>query len=187
VTSPRVRLVGDDDAGGAAAALARVGGALGRVPVLYRALANAPALLDAWIAMGWTLRKEVTADRALCELAVLRVAQLSGSDYVWRSHHRMAQQVGVTREQVESLAQWRDGPHFGEVERAVLALADELAQQADVSDATWSAVAAHLGDRAAVEVVLTVSWYACVARTVAALGVPLEPGHAHVPAVPEAR
>jgi 4-carboxymuconolactone decarboxylase len=182
--APRVGLTGDD--GPAAATLARVRAEAGGVPVVYRALGNAPTLLDAWIGLGWTLRKDVVADRALCELAVLRVAQLCGSDYVWRSHYRMALKEGVPQDQVDALGSWRTSDAYGQVQRAVLALTDELTLQVEATDGTWAAVAAHLGDREAVEVVLTVSWYACVARTVAALRIPLEPHHVKVPAVPVA-
>ena len=43
---------------------------------------------------------QTAADTALCELAILRVAQLTGSDYVWRSHYRLATRAGVTEQQL---------------------------------------------------------------------------------------
>ncbi|MCU1692308.1 MAG: carboxymuconolactone decarboxylase family protein [Frankiales bacterium] len=180
----RVALLDDADDGPVAATFARVRAEAGGVPVLYRALGNAPAVLDAWIGIGWTLRKEVAADRGLGELAVLRVAQLCRCDYVWRSHHRMALRAGARPEQVEALADWRASKEFDDAERAVLQLVDEVTVDGDATDATWAAVEQHLGDREAVEVVVTVGWYACVARTVLALRIPLEPHHARVPAVP---
>jgi 4-carboxymuconolactone decarboxylase len=179
---PRVGLVPDD--GPAAETLARVQAEAGGVPVIYRALGNAPALLEAWIGLGWTLRKDVQADRALCELVVLRVAQLTGCDYVWRSHYRMALKEGVRQEQVDELASWVASEHFSPQERSVLAMTDELTIAAAVGEDVWSAAAAELSDRATVELVLTAAWYSCVARTVAALRIPLEPHHARVPSVP---
>lgn len=173
-----------DDEGPAAELFARVRAEAGGLPVVYRALGNAPALLQAWIGLGWTLRKEVEADRALCELLVLRVAQLTGSEYVWRSHYRMAIKEGVRQEQVDELAAWPSSRSFSEQERSALAMADQLTLAAEVDDDVWSRLAVGLADRQRVELVLTVSWYACVARAVAALGIPLEPHHARVPELP---
>jgi alkylhydroperoxidase family enzyme len=183
-TAPRVGLAGEAAGQPAAELFDRIRAEAGGVPIIYRALGNAPALLDAWIGLGWTLRKDVHADRALCELAVLRVAQLCGSDYVWRSHYKMALKEGVRQEQVDALVNWPDSDPFDERERAVLTLADELTGTGEATDPTWAGVTAHLGDREAVELVLTVSWYGCVARTVSALRIPLEPHHHRVPAVP---
>jgi 4-carboxymuconolactone decarboxylase len=185
VDPPRVGLAADD--GPAAETLARLQAEAGGVPVIYRALGNAPALLEAWIGVGWTLRKDVDADRALCELVVLRVAQLTGSDYVWRSHYRMALKEGVRQEQVDELAAWSASAHFSAQERSVLAMTDELTAGAGVDDDVWSAAVAELADRETVELVLTAAWYSCVARTVAALRIPLEPHHSRVPPVPQLR
>jgi alkylhydroperoxidase family enzyme len=168
------------------AVYAKVEGSVGAVPAMYRALANSPAILAGWIDFAWTLRTDATSDRALRELAILRVAQLTASEYVWRSHWRLALKAGAAEPKLRALHDWADSDLFDDPERSVLGLADELTATAAVGDQTWAGVAAFLDDRQAVELVMTVSWYCCVARMAAALAIPPEDYHAGVPGLPAA-
>lgn len=156
----------------------------GGVPRLYQALGAAPDLLRGWIDFAWALRADALSSRALRELAILRCAQLCGSDYVWRSHVRLAVEAGVTEAKLAAVASAQGADAvFEPVERAVLALTAELVA-GGVADATWDNAAAYLDEQMMVELVLTISWYAHVARVVDALGIPLEGYHAKVPPVP---
>jgi alkylhydroperoxidase family enzyme len=159
----------------------RVTKSAGAVPTMYQALGNSPEILDAWIGLGWGLRSASTADRGLHELVILRVAQLTRSEYVWRSHWRPALKSGVDEVKLHALEQWRDCDLFTGSERAVLAMADALAQDVAVPDDIWSEIATRFDDRQRVELVMTVSWYCCVARFAAGLQVPLEEQHARIP------
>jgi 4-carboxymuconolactone decarboxylase len=160
---------------------ARVQGVMPSVPAIYQALGNAPDILDAWIGLGWQLRAGAGADRGLYELAILRVAQLTSSEYVWRSHWREAIRAGVGEPKLRGLAAWPGSELFSDLERAVLALTDELTESASADDATWAPIAEALDDRRAVELVMTVAWYCCVARVAAGLAVPLDAQRASVP------
>ncbi|WP_432199075.1 carboxymuconolactone decarboxylase family protein [Streptomyces sp. bgisy027] len=163
----------------------RVGRTVGSVPTMYQALGHSPEILDGWIGLGWSLRADAASDRELRELAILRVAQLTRSEYVWRSHWRQALQAGSTEPKLLALGEWRDSGPFTPLERTVLALTDELTETGKVDDATWTPVAELLDDRQIVELVMTVSWYCCVARVAAGLAVPLEDHHARVPGLTE--
>lgn len=183
--SSRVTLRADPDGDLALAAIYdQVTHDAGGVPKLYQALGAAPALLRGWIDFAWALRADSRSSRALRELAILRCAQLCHSDYVWRSHVRLATKAGLAEDKVAALAgtdvEWS---LFDPVERVVLNLTAEVFDAA-VTDATWDEAAAHLAEHELVELVLTVSWYAHVARVVDALGVPLESHHHRVPSVP---
>jgi 4-carboxymuconolactone decarboxylase len=179
---PRVRLRPSpaDDAR-LAAIYDRVTKSAGAVPTMYQALGNSPEILDAWIGLGWGLRSASTADRGLHELVILRVAQLTRSDYVWRSHWRPALKSGIDEARLHALDQWRERNLFTGSERAVLALADALTQDVAVPDDVWSEIATRFDDRQRVELVMTISWYCCVARFAAGLEVPLEEQHAQIP------
>ena len=85
---------------------------------LYRALAHAPRLLEAWIDFSWALREHCETPRALRELIILRTAQLMLSPYEWHQHRRMAAEAGVQEYQVAELAMWRTSPAFNDAERA---------------------------------------------------------------------
>jgi AhpD family alkylhydroperoxidase len=180
----RVTLRDGGDSEELTALFGRIEGTVGGVPTLYRALANAPGLLEGWIDFAWRLRNEATSDRGLRELAILRVAQLSGSDYVWRSHWKLARRAGVSDEQLAALGSWRESDLFSDVERAVLQLTDELTSDVAVDDTTWAAFHAGFDDRQAVEIVLTIAFYSCAVRINAGLGIPIEDSHSSIPGLP---
>jgi alkylhydroperoxidase family enzyme len=139
------------------------------VPLLYRTLGNAPAMLQAWTGMAWPLRHDATSPRGLRELLIMRVAQLTVASFEWLSHWDMAVKHGVSVAQLEQLDRWRDSDLFSPDERAALALADELTTGLDVADDTWAALAERFPPSELVELVLTVSFYACVSRALHAL------------------
>jgi AhpD family alkylhydroperoxidase len=164
-----------------AATFARVRKSVKAVPRIYEVLGNAPALLNGWIEFGWGLRQDASSDRELRELAIMRVAQLTGCEYVWRSHYQMAVSAGVRPASLSALAAWRSSELFSEAECAVLAVTDALTADAAVPDDVWAGVDSRFDDREKVEIVLTISWYACAARVANGLQVPLEEWHSALP------
>jgi 4-carboxymuconolactone decarboxylase len=152
----------------------------GIVPLLYQCLAGAPKLLDAWVGYAWALRADAVSDRGLRELGVLRMAQLAGSDYVWRSHYKVALKSGCSQESVDHLGDWATADVHSPAERAVLTLADAMAAGAQIGDDALAGLQEQLSDEEVIDVVLTLAWYLCVGRVVGALGVPLEAHHAKV-------
>jgi AhpD family alkylhydroperoxidase len=140
------------------------------VPVLYRTLGNAPAMLQAWTGMAWPLRHDATSPRGLRELLIMRVAQMTVAPFEWISHWDMAVKHGVSEAQLADLAAWAASGRFSVAERAALAMCDELTGQLRVTDGTWHALAEHFAPGELVELVLTVSFYSCVSRTLHALG-----------------
>ena len=140
---------------------------------LYRALGNAPRLLEAWIDFAWALREHCDTPRRLRELVVLRTAQLMLSQYEWNQHRLMAKEAGVDEHQVAELAMWRTSPAFNDVERAALALTDALAD-GHVPDEVNATIDEHFGPQARVELTLTAAFYCAVPRLLDALRVPVE-------------
>jgi AhpD family alkylhydroperoxidase len=145
------------------------------VPTLYRALGNAPAMLDAWVGLAWPLRNEATTSRALRELIIMRVAQLTRTAYEWVAHRPMTLKYGITESQLAQLHRWWDSTAFDADQREVLAMTDELTNALDVSDETWAALADRYAPGEIVELVLTAAYYSCVSRTLRALRLPVDP------------
>ncbi len=140
---------------------------------LYRALAHAPRLLEAWIDFAWALREHCDTPRRLRELVILRTAQCMLSQYEWTQHRLMAKEAGVDEHRVAELAMWRTSPAFDDAERAALALTDALAE-GHVSDEVNATVDEHFGPQARVELTLTAAFYCAVPRLLDALRVPVE-------------
>jgi 4-carboxymuconolactone decarboxylase len=130
---------------------------------IWRALANAPNLLDRILSLADELRHGVVIDRQFRELAVLMVGIVAKSRYEFDHHWNAAVKAGLAREKLESLSEFETSPLFDDAERAVLRYARE-ATSGEVSDATWHALRAHFDERQATEIVVTVAWYACVVR-----------------------
>jgi AhpD family alkylhydroperoxidase len=180
----RVPLVADDDQDPRLQAVfGRVTEVWPSIGNLYRTLGHSPLLLEKWIDFAWSLRHDSRSDRGLRELVIMRTAQLNATDYEWRHHYPMALEFGVTEEQLAELANWRSSELFSPLQRAVLAMAEELATTTSVSDATWDELSAHLDEVERIEVVLTAAFYACVSRVLGGLGVPLEPRYEEYPPV----
>lgn len=175
--TPRLPLLDDATADAKAQAVfERSQASWGRVPNLYRTLAHAPDLLEAWIAFAWPLRHECSTDRGLRELVILRTAQIDDAAYEWKQHLPMALDAGVSEAQVDALATWNEAPAeiFTEVERDTLALTEQVAAGGHVSDELWQALRSHFDEREVLELVMTAAFYACVSRVLNTLRVPLE-------------
>ncbi|MEM1314840.1 MAG: carboxymuconolactone decarboxylase family protein [Pseudomonadota bacterium] len=158
-------------------AFAFVKGNWDEIPALYDALGAAPGMLKAWIDFAWTLRLEAKTDRALRELIILRGAQVAGAVYEWAHHLDMALEAGVGQAKLDALKTWRGSDLFSPAERAALAMAEEVAEGPGASAETLEALKARFTQEQVAELVLTASFYVCVARVLTSLGVEVEPSY----------
>jgi alkylhydroperoxidase family enzyme len=146
----------------------------GTPPNLYRALANHPNIIAAWTEFANTLRNGTRTPRALRELVILRGAQLCASEYEWAQHLKMARRAGVREAQISALPGWRTSAEFDSKEKAALMLAEAITQ-GRVSDEVYREAARHFDHHDYVELAVTASFYAMVARVLDAMAVELEP------------
>ncbi len=144
---------------------------------ILRVLANAPALMPKFSALGNALLTGGTLDPKLRELALEGVGIASGSEYEYVHHWNMAmERAGVAREQLVHLQEFETSPLFNTGERAVIRYAMEATRNVKVADATFAAVRELLGDQQLMELVLVVAFYNMVVRILEPLEVRLEPG-----------
>ncbi len=140
---------------------------------LYRALANSPAIVDAWLHFLWDLRDRCHTRRSLRELMILRTAARSRSGYEWAHHVQMARAAGFSDDRIAAVKAAQSSEVFDEEERLALDLADAIIDGSvpdglvDDSVRTW-------GPEGYVELVVTTSTYVMVPRVLDALRVPLE-------------
>ena len=147
----------------------------GRAPIaLYQALANSPKLLRAYSTLAKGLRYEADTPRELREIVILRIGQLTGSEYEWAHHRKMAADAGVPEEKVAELDRWRQSELFDPRERAALRCADEMHDLA-LSDEGFRELSEVFTNAEVVEIVLLVAFYETVARVIQALGLEVEP------------
>ncbi len=146
------------------------------VPLLYRMLGNAPAMLDAWVQMAWPLRSEPDTDRGLRELLIMQTALLTRSSFEWQVHWPAAVRAGVTEAQLEALSDWQGSPEFSAAEGAALACAGEIVLDGGASPGSVARLREFFTAGECVELILTVAFYVCVARTLQSLGIEADAG-----------
>src|SRR5690349_3569411 len=117
-------------------------------------LARHPDLAAAFLPFNTRLLMRSTLPPRLRELAILRVARRSSCAYEWAHHARIAAKAGLSEPEIEAAGDGKvighqSGPDRGRLDRsrldrAVLAAVDELAEDSNLSDRTWSTLAGHL-------------------------------------------
>lgn len=108
------------------------------------------------------------------ELLVLRVAHRRRSDYEWAQHVRLAGDAGLSDGEIERIAEGPDAPGWDPLEGAMVRAADELVDDACITDATWAALAAGLGEHELMDLVFTVGAYDLLAMAFRSFGVELD-------------
>lgn len=169
--TPLVPLVADDDAPPAVQQIFETTRASGaEVPDLYRALANSPKVLQAWTNLAWPLRGLRSTPRDMRELMILRIAQLTESDYEWQHHVPMAKKVGIRDEQIDELDRWSTSTEFTPEQRAVIAFSEAVVTVGQPDEQALADLAAVMDPTTVVDLTVTAAWYLAVSRVITVLG-----------------
>jgi len=151
----------------------------GRLLHLDRMLLHSPPLAAGWNGYLKAVRTELALDPRLRELAMCAVASLNGAHYEFHHHAPEFRRAGGSAQQADALRRPGQALHtsglFDDIALAVLRLTIEMTRQVDVSDDTFAAVHAALGDRETVELVGVIATYNMVSRFLVALGIEPEP------------
>ena len=149
----------------------------GTVLNLYRVLGWSPPLVKAWGTFAWSLRFELSVSRRLRELMVVRIAEALSARYEYQHHVHMALEEGIHAEQIAALSEWQKSALFGDQEKLVLQLADELALGPGASAPTMRELQRQFSESDIMELLVTGAYYCAVARVVNSLDLDLELGH----------
>lgn len=115
-------------------------------------------------------------DARLRELIIMRIGWATGSVYEWTQHWRVATGMDIPGADVLGVRDWPNHAGFGPVERAVLAATDDSLATGRISDESWAACAATLGDADLVELVAVIGNWTLFSNLLRSLEVPLEAG-----------
>ncbi len=172
----RVPLIGEERAD-LAAFISRVKVERGKLINLYRVLLHSPPVAESWLDFNTTVRYRTTLDAALRELIILRVSILNGAQYQAQIHGAShALKAGVTRAQIEALANWQASDLFGPAQRAALSWTDAMTRDIEVPDTLHEELKHHFDDRAVVEISVLAAAYNMHTRVGRALKIDIEPG-----------
>jgi 4-carboxymuconolactone decarboxylase len=130
----------------------------------------------AWLAFSELLAGDrATVDARLRELAILRVAWRTGSNYEWMQHVRIGRHAGLTTEQLHALP---DGPVaslWTPLERSVLEAVDQVVEAFRIDTKTWAALAEHLDEAQLLELSFVIGSYLCFATITNSVGLAADP------------
>ncbi len=147
----------------------------GQLLNLDRMLLYSTPLATGWNGFLKAVRTELTLDARLRELAICSVAALNGADYEFHHHAPDFLQAGGTAAQLQALRApeqaLQQSDLFDAPARTALALTVEMTQQVAVSDRTFDAAHAMLGDRGMIELIAVIAAYNMVSRFLVALDV----------------
>ncbi|KAE8404847.1 AhpD-like protein [Aspergillus pseudonomiae] len=152
-------------------------------------LLHSPPVADGWNSFLGAIRTRTIIDQGLLELAVCRVAVLTGAVYEWNAHAPLALKGGIQAPELhavrtlpstvvgeaaelskakEALAQ----SALTSRQQAIVQYADEMTQTVKVQDATFAQLQTEgFSDREIVELTTGIAGYNCVSRVLVALDV----------------
>jgi alkylhydroperoxidase family enzyme len=138
-------------------------------------LARHPSLAKGFLAFNRHLLYLSELDERTRELIVLRLSWHYRSPYEWGQHVLVAEQLGMTRAEIERVIDGPEAAGWSSFEAAVLGATDQLLTDGDVDDATWEVLAGELDEPALLDLVFTVGGYATLAMAFNASRLALDP------------
>lgn len=97
-------------------------------------------------------------DKSLKELIKIRASQINNCAYCIQMHTEEAIKQGETTRRIFALSAWKESPLFSSIERAVLALTEEvtLISVAGLSDDTYKAALSALGEKSFIQAIMQI-------------------------------
>jgi alkylhydroperoxidase family enzyme len=156
-----------------AALLAR---ALGRAagtnpPHVMTTLGRNRRLFRRWLWFASALMPRGRLPRADTELLILRVAHRCDCPYEWQHHERLGARAGLDRASIDRVRSGPDADGWTPRQALLLRAADELHDDRRIAEATWTALAAQLGEEQLIEFCMLVGHYEMLAMTLNSLEV----------------
>jgi 4-carboxymuconolactone decarboxylase len=141
----------------------------------FNAFVTAPGAGRRMSSLGATLRFHTSIERRLSEIAIITTGARWQAEFEWWAHAAMAREHGVADAVVDAIGRGEDPPFEADDERAVYAVARELARTGRLDQETYQAAHRLLGDAGMVELVSLCGYYTLISFLLNAFAVPLPP------------
>lgn len=146
----------------------------GPPPLLFQTLAHHPRLMRRTNALGGLFMRSEHLDARSRELVILRVAWRTGCGYELAHHRPLGRAAGLSDAEVAAVT-GGEVATLGEDDQWLVALADELDADAQLSDDTYAALAARWPTEALLELLALAGFYRLLAGVLQSLQVPIDP------------
>ncbi len=141
---------------------------------VFRMFLQNPVVARAAENLITTLMNRNTIEARTRELIILRTAWRAGSDYVFGRHLLRARSLKISEQEILGVRDPDKCPSYSDVDRAVLKMADELHERANVSSATWAVLEKNFTPGQLVELVIAASNWRMAAALFNAAKLPLD-------------
>ncbi len=125
----------------------------------FNVLLRSPEMGDLAQKFGAQMRFHSSLPDRLKELAIITTGRYWNAQYEWFAHKRLALQAGVSQSTIDAIAQGRRPPSMTADEEIVYNFCAELLNTKQVSDATFNAAKAKLGERGVVDLIGVMGYY----------------------------
>jgi 4-carboxymuconolactone decarboxylase len=143
---------------------------------IFGTLAHHPALLRRWLVFATHVLAKNSLSQRDRELLILRTGWRCSSQYEFSQHALIALRCQISEEEVQCTKLPIADGGWNSDDAALLTAADELHDDARISDSTWQTLAARLTDQQLLDVIFTVGNYHVVSFALNSCGVELDPG-----------
>ena len=149
----------------------------GHVARPFAALLNSPEAAYRAAMLGEQIRYvSSTISPEVREIVTLTTARVLKCQYIWTHHCDSAKEAGVREEVIEAIKEGGPPRRLLPKESVFIQFTRELLEDRRVRDATYSAVEHLLGQQGAVDLIVTIGYYAMLCFAVNALEIDLEEG-----------
>ena len=153
----------------------------GRVSGPFSVLLNSPEVAGRAAHLGTYIRFESTLTPDQRELAIITTAREFDCAYEWAAHATLAQQAGVRDAAIEAVANGGELNDLSDEEALIVGYGRELLRDHQVSDDTYAAAKAKLGDQGVTELTATIGYYGMLACALNAFEVQPSPEMPQLP------
>ena len=143
---------------------------------IFGALGRHPKLLKRFNLLGGFLLNKGLLPAREREIVILRIGWNAQAMYEFGQHTVIGKQVGLTNAEITAITQDPGEHAWSSNDRALLTMADELAEHDCVSDATWELLSARWSEPELVELLVVAGFYRLVSGFLNSAGVQLDDG-----------
>lgn len=141
---------------------------------IFGMLAHHPRLLKRFNLLGGFILNKGLVPAREREIVILRIGWRAKAEYEFGQHTIIGKREGLTDAEIAGLA---GADHsWSPKDAALIAMADDLADDDCVSDETWAALAGDWTDAQIIELIVTAGFYRLVSGFLNSTGVPLDDG-----------
>ncbi len=149
---------------------------LASIPPLnvFRAVAGLPESFRPFMQLGGSLLGDPAIETRTREIAILRVAHVTGAAYEWAQHEQIARNVGISEEEIAALRGEDPSGALDEDGALAARVAEEISRDVRLSDEALGQLIERYGNKGAASMILCCAYYNMVSRFLESTRVELE-------------